>query len=1204
MSQHIDFCDSFVNLKDKTDKLIPILKEYDFDSIIRAVFTITSWRNNRGSQESCLALNNAVCLIDSWGNKQITTFETFISFFDTINPILQINLYDDPVLIDFGEIKLCFKNKYYSVITGTGHTAPIFADLQFLEDVSKSACMDVYTENILDYSNKVLAFLSPSNSFVNSEFSMMPKFECPSEEYFSKVNTFFADGLWYDLSPTLLSVLAFPNNKILKSHFVLKTGNYYPLFNPSLLVDYFTNIVAVLSDDSVQKVIKQSLASMIRKVYCYEKNDGPDLIENILFLDDRTPINIECEKFAYIEDEHLIVFLNTANDDKHLSVISQIEQVNRNNSLSLVDLDRKDSKNCCRSYKLLKECKIHFVLYDNHINVDETIIKLNAKNDHRIYSAIDLMYIIMVSDSLIQLVEFEEKTRNENTQILSFGGASDYYTMHLCEKGFIAKGAIEYINIYSEIDTSAAHLFTKYIELNKCFPFHLSSDLFSQPECWNISPDENNVYQYSKKSKELLAGALFILDNKLTVFISYDFLGILKIDSSEQTKLNIESFRAIVEHFVNEYKDQLASIECLSEIYVELCCHSLSSHLDVGYISIENARRSGKKFRIDFAIDSEKLMKDISIAENRIIEYKMLKELFKPILSAFPSQLSDLYRSLESDTLRSKTVDTKAIKIDYYFNTHFPKTSETDVSKLSARKQISKIVLDAGILPGKYEQKQATRIVRKIQNDIVACLEEKIVKYNRIELHKHLLTAYSAELFSTRMNQESFNLSEKLENIDKKNAQQKSFYSLIISKSNLQALLYLIETNLYLNKKRSNENISELEIAELLSFALCIVELQNNSDLCFHTDSKTQLIVLDDYRIDVELGEEYSTKQENANMRRLGVKGYEIKGNEKDVSCFEKVAQAFLLDTGVEFRAFEAALNQLSTIGYSIREMDGEEISPNVLQIAAQSALDDYSTYVTEEVSIDAIKAAYDFITIDTSQLKTLNGEKHPYLPIWDRENRDNTFLVKPLLKIGEKYIFSPIMIDELRNRWVNGLLQFYPPYEIGLNNVRSALSEWKKVYEELFSSDVEHLFKEFGFEYFKHDVDIRREDRNGNHPTIDVLGDYDVIGLSKELKSIFVIECKVLQPIGSVFEHSNEQKRFFNEEKFDEKFQKRIDHLADSYVDFFANIGHEYVTEEYQIRPFMVVNKVFDSYYKTVSFPIVTYDELKAAIQNLITNH
>lgn len=98
-------------------------------------------------------------------------------------------------------------------------------------------------------------------------------------------------------------------------------------------------------------------------------------------------------------------------------------------------------------------------------------------------------------------------------------------------------------------------------------------------------------------------------------------------------------------------------------------------------------------------------------------------------------------------------------------------------------------------------------------------------------------------------------------------------------------------------------------------------------------------------------------------------------------------------------------------------------------------------------------------------------------------------------------------------------------------------------------------------------------------------------------MKTIFIIECKVLQPIGSVFEHSNEQKQFFKEEKYDEKFQKRINYFSEIYRSFFLNIGYDLGEIEYRIKPYMVVNKVFESYYKKVSFPIVTYDELRSEI-------
>ena len=122
----MDMFDGFVFLEEKKKSLIPILCQYDFLSALTAAFSITSWRKNRGAQESCLALNSAMVENTEWGRKTIFTPNDLEEFFQLLYPILKTTPYDDPVLPDFGEIKLNYRSKYYSVITGTGHTAPIF----------------------------------------------------------------------------------------------------------------------------------------------------------------------------------------------------------------------------------------------------------------------------------------------------------------------------------------------------------------------------------------------------------------------------------------------------------------------------------------------------------------------------------------------------------------------------------------------------------------------------------------------------------------------------------------------------------------------------------------------------------------------------------------------------------------------------------------------------------------------------------------------------------------------------------------------------------------------------------------------------------------------------------------------------------------------------------------------------------------------
>lgn len=256
----MDMFDGFVFLEEKKKSLIPILCQYDFLSALTAAFSITSWRKNRGAQESCLALNSAMVENTEWGRKTIFTPNDLEEFFQLLYPILKTTPYDDPVLPDFGEIKLNYRSKYYSVITGTGHTAPIFSALQFLEKISESACMDAYTDSLLCYSDYCIDFLKAKNTPINEDFSLHPQFESPTFDYYENVKDFMTEEKWTGLGTPLLSMLAAESNEIVRSHFFSFNDHYYPLFNPSLVIDYQTKILLTRPDRELHSIVISSLA--------------------------------------------------------------------------------------------------------------------------------------------------------------------------------------------------------------------------------------------------------------------------------------------------------------------------------------------------------------------------------------------------------------------------------------------------------------------------------------------------------------------------------------------------------------------------------------------------------------------------------------------------------------------------------------------------------------------------------------------------------------------------------------------------------------------------------------------------------------------------------------------------------------------------------------------------------------------------------
>lgn len=95
----MDMFDGFVFLEEKKKSLIPILCQYDFLSALTAAFSITSWRKNRGAQESCLALNSAMVENTEWGRKTIFTPNDLEEFFQLLYPILKTTPYEDCIVL-------------------------------------------------------------------------------------------------------------------------------------------------------------------------------------------------------------------------------------------------------------------------------------------------------------------------------------------------------------------------------------------------------------------------------------------------------------------------------------------------------------------------------------------------------------------------------------------------------------------------------------------------------------------------------------------------------------------------------------------------------------------------------------------------------------------------------------------------------------------------------------------------------------------------------------------------------------------------------------------------------------------------------------------------------------------------------------------------------------------------------------------------
>lgn len=136
-------------------------------------------------------------------------------------------------------------------------------------------------------------------------------------------------------------------------------------------------------------------------------------------------------------------------------------------------------------------------------------------------------------------------------------------------------------------------------------------------------------------------------------------------------------------------------------------------------------------------------MNTIQNASNRYSENTFFVELLTP-LKKFDLKKFDLFeKTVYADNYKKKTVGVFQVEQEYYFSDFSIDITVSDISYAKVRKEIAKICFSAGVLPGKYHGKEATKTIRTMQNTAVQVFEKYISLYDKEELNKRRLDYYA-----------------------------------------------------------------------------------------------------------------------------------------------------------------------------------------------------------------------------------------------------------------------------------------------------------------------------------------------------------------------------------------------------------------------------------------------------------------------------
>lgn len=597
---------------------------------------------------------------------------------------------------------------------------------------------------------------------------------------------------------------------------------------------------------------------------------------------------------------------------------------------------------------------------------------------------------------------------------------------------------------------------------------------------------------------------------------------------------------------------------------------------------------SNRKICIRFVPIVDRLFEDISKAKDRTVEAVFFMELMQPMKKNLPYFYSQLVERMESIKSEKKEVSAISFKVEYEWKQEQESIFRVgDGAYIAVRKHIAKVCYNAGINSGSYYGKDATAVVRLIQKELIEDFEKEIIKYDYLKLFERSLSDYATLLHEIMIHRQRYNCFDDMKDTVRDEVAHNIIKQREEAKHNLRTVSYLLETALF-NTGRGKEVLSNEKYQYLLAYANWLVVLGDNADMCYFTENEVYVEVSGEYIIDVEsnresdhfLGEELA-------KRMYDNPGHFERDNTADKKFFGVVKQAFEKDTGVSLEIFLSFMYYLETGGNIGKEL---YLRGNVICFWKEDIINDYCS--VQNVSRELAEKALHLLNINTDRLKTKNNVADFYLPIGEKEKRCDRYEVKPIYEYGDMIIYSPVAVHFLRDYWQNSIFEFHMPFEIGMPSTKKVLIDWKRVYEKKIVFDLEKVFKDYGFEV-RANFELMNLDKK-KYPQF--LGDYDLFAVDLQKKEIWIIECKFIEKVETFYEMYRQQNRFFKEDKCDEKFQRRIDFLNENYAEVMKDL--KLPAAEYDIKPYMCVNKVFVSRYKDIAFPILSYREMVAEIE------
>lgn len=1175
-----------------------IFNEYNYFELVRAVFCMNSWRGNRPELVFYLSLNAAAVECEKQGTKNINTYEEFKDFHLAIKKHYAHSVLVDENIPDFGDIVIDYNKEFFPVYVGTGHNF-IFSLMQCVSTIARYLKKEDQFLLLLEYVKIMVNALADNNPY-EKDRSFGDLF-LPSENHFQSCCDYYKPFYNQELALNFEKMISSDGKYNKDIHFINFEEKLYSLFDPGIIVTFIELLIRNLSEQEKDRLAEYCLYDAAAKNYAIDP-ESRCLLYPVGIIEDEQKkklVDNYSDGLLLLGGGKAIFFVNenSNSDFEYDKYVRKINSYSDGNKVEFIELSNDNKKRVVQttnisSYKVIS--------YNNHININEDFVMMLGKEDLYRKAVLDIIYILYASDSIEEIYDFYDSKDQNTFQVIGNDGDSALFDAWKRQSGLIEQGATKISLLSTGLNAPEWNMFHKYRGLLKYYPFNNYTEMFSNPHIWRFDDTEMGMYHLTNKAVNEFGGSYRkVGDSSLFIAYNLSFNSNLNFNYREREEYTL--LDDLMSRLFITYEDVLVSngfydaagvqIMFMPKDYAEKA--SLKINADK-YVS-SDYYFVGNRLIIRYYANLEKLFMDISVAKTKKVECDFTIELLQCIEKT-NINFKDIRSMIESDNLKEKDITVLCDKVNYYFSSENFVFKIKDNSFVKAKKEIAKCCLDAGVFTGEYIGEKATKVVRKIQELLIPNFEARFLGYDKIDLHLKLLSRLAHYTHEKTVNARRHNLvedktlSEEARIVTEKNAREMREKS----KQQIKNILYLIETNLAVDRD-GEDKIGDDELDFISAFADWLIVLQDNADLSHKEINFVKIVVNDDYVVDTVIVQD---DPRNTQIRTYANIDYVPKYEESPI-LIDDVISEFQKDTGISMEDIMLVCHYLRLeFVYTFRE---SEENPDVFMVDKYKLIEDLLSTLVDKDKIEEmrlrVEKTLDYLSIESNKIKFLNGKEHQFIPVWEREKRSNRFDIRPIVATENNLIFSPIILNELLKVWQCGLIDLYLPYEIGLTNTCQKIAEWKEWHESQMEKDILGIFQDKGGFVAVHSFDFNKRDKIKTHPQ--ELGDYDVIALNTLKKEIWNIESKNLHKVGSVSEFSNQQKGFFLQNKYDEKFQRRIDYLKNHLKDLLRLLKIDDDFNKYTQKDYMVTNKVFTAVVKIIDFDIITFHELRRLVED-----